>query len=56
MCFAEPIVCLFTISNMYVYLLFAKVILLDNINSLKFLQSCFYSIIRSLKYCIFLKS
>ena len=35
--FAEPIVCLFAISNMYVYLLFAKIILLDTINSLKFL-------------------
>ena len=54
--FAEPIVCLFTTSNMYVYLLFAKVTLLDNINFLKFLQSCFYSIIRSLKYYVFLKS
>ena len=50
--FVEPIVRLFAIcySNMYVYLLFAKMILLtiDTIYSLKFLRSCFYSIIRTL--------
>ena len=58
MCFVEPIVCLFAIRylNMYVYFLFAKTILLDTIYSLKFLRSCFYSIIRTLKYSIFLKS
>ena len=35
---------------MYIYLLFAKIILLDTIYSLKFLQSCFYSLICTLKY------
>ena len=58
MCFVEPIVRLFAIrySNMYVNLLFAKMILLDTIYSLKFLRICFYSIIGTLKYYIFLKS
>ena len=39
--FAKPIVCLFTISNMYVCLLFAKVILLDNINFLNIFAKLF---------------
>ena len=55
MCFVEPIVRLFIIrictficySNMYI-LLFTKVILLDTIYLLKFLRSCFYSIICTL--------
>ena len=34
---------------MYVYSLFAKMILLDTIYSLKFLQSCFYSIVCTLE-------
>ena len=37
--------------NMYVYSLFAKIILLDTIYSLKFLQS-FYSIILALQLVI----
>ena len=46
MCFVEPIVvCLFAIcySNVYIHLLFTKIILLDTIYLPKFLQSCFYS-------------
>ena len=45
MCCIEPIaVRLFTIcySNVYVHLLFTKIILLDTIYLQKFLQSCFY--------------
>ena len=41
MSFLEPIVYLFAISNMYVYLLFAKVVLLDTIYSLKFWEAVF---------------
>ena len=50
MYFVEPIVCLITICylNMYVYSLFANIILLDTFYSLKFLRSCFFSIIRTL--------
>ena len=50
MYFVEPIVHLFAIRylNMYVYSLFAKIILLDTIYSLKFLRSFFCSIIRAL--------
>ena len=58
MYFVEPIaVCLFAIcySNVYVHLLFAKIILVDTIYWPKFLQSCFYSIIHTLKYYIFIK-
>ena len=58
MCFVEPVaVCLFAIcySNVYVHLLFAKIILLDTIYLPKFLRSCFYSIIHTLKYYIFVK-
>ena len=58
MCFVEPIaVCLFTIcyANVYIHLLFTKIILLDIIYRPKFLQSCFYSIIHTQKYYIFLK-
>ena len=53
MCFVEPIaVCLFAIcySNVHVHLLFTKIILLHTIYSLKFLQSCFYSIIHTQYY------
>ena len=52
MYFAEPIVHLFAIHylNTYVYSLFANIALLNNIYSLKFLRSCFYSIIRTLKF------
>ena len=46
MCFVEPIAPLYAIhySNMFVYSLFAKLILLDAI----YFRSCFYSIIRTL--------
>ena len=56
-CFVEPIVRLFAIcySNMYVYLLFAKIILLDTIYSLRFLRSCFSSIIRTWSITFFWK-
>ena len=51
-------VCFFAIShsNVYIHLLFTKIILLDTIYSPKFLQSCFYSIIHTQKYYILLKS
>ena len=54
MYFVEPIVRLFAIRdlNMYVYSLFANIILLDTIYSLKFLRSCFCSIIRALSIYI----
>ena len=50
MYFVEPIVRLFAIRdlNMYVYSLFANIILLDTIYFLKFLRSCFCSITRAL--------
>ena len=50
MYFVEPIVRLFAIRdlNMYVYSLFANIISLDTIYSLKFSRSCFCSIIRAL--------
>ena len=43
MCFVEPIVRLFAIrySNIYVYFLFAKTILLDTIYLLKFCEAVF---------------
>ena len=58
MCFIEPIVRFNRHSLLeYVHLFVsAKIILLDTIYLLKFLQSCFYSIICTPKYYIFLKS
>ena len=55
MYFVEPIVGLFAIRylNMYMYSLFANIILLDTIYPPKFLRSCFCRTIRTLSLTLF---